>query len=199
MLQDLLGTFVPAMKRTDSLGASLVATAICVAGWGYFLYQGVVDPLGGINTLWPLFGISNQMLAGIALILCTAVLFKMKRDRFAWVTIVPAIWVMVCTLTAAWQKIFDANPRIGFLAHADKYQEAVAEGTLLAPAKSIGQMQQVIFNDYVNASLAGLFMLVLVSMLVFGIRAVLRARAMGTPSAKEAPFELLPLDAASGT
>ena len=196
MLQDLLGNFIPSMKRTDSLAASLIATAICVAGWGYFLYQGVVDPLGGINTLWPLFGISNQMLAGIALILCTAILFKMKRDRFAWVTIVPAAWVMVCTLTAAWQKIFDANPRIGFLAHADKYRNAIAEGQVLAPAKSIEQMQQVIFNDYVNASLAALFMLVLISMLVFGIRTIVQARATREPSAREAPFELLPAEAA---
>lgn len=199
MLQDLLGTFIPSMKRTDSMVASLIATGICVAGWGYFLYQGVIDPLGGINTLWPLFGISNQMLAGIALILCTCVLFKMKRDRFAWVTIVPATWVMVCTLTAAWQKIFDANPRIGFLAHANTYKEALADGILLAPAKSMAQMQQVIFNDYVNASLAGLFMLVLVSMLIFGVRTVLRARGTGNPTAKEAPFELLPPEAAPGT
>ncbi|BCT67944.1 carbon starvation CstA family protein [Nitrosospira sp. NRS527] len=196
MLQDLLGTFIPSMKRTDSLVASLIATGICVAGWGYFLYQGVVDPLGGINTLWPLFGISNQMLAGIALILCTGVLFKMKLDRFAWVTIVPATWVLVCTLTAAWQKIFDVNPRIGFLAHAGKYKDAVADGVLLAPAKSLEQMQQVIFNDYVNASLAGLFMLVLISILFFGIQTVLRARATGRPTAKEAPFELLPVETA---
>ena len=196
MLQDLLGTFIPSMKRTDSLVASLIATGICVSGWGYFLYQGVVDPLGGINTLWPLFGISNQMLAGIALILCTGVLFKMKLDRFAWVTIVPATWVLVCTLTAAWQKIFDANPRFGFLAHAGKYRDAVADGALLAPAKSLDQMQQVIFNDYVNASLAGLFMLVLISILFFGIRTILHARATGKPTAKEAPFELLPVEAA---
>ena len=199
MLQDLLGTFIPSMKRTDSVIASLIATAICVAGWGYFLYQGVVDPLGGINTLWPLFGISNQMLAGIALILCTCVLFKMKHDRYAWVTIVPATWVLVCTLTAAWQKIFDVNPRIGFLAHAGKYKEALADGVLLAPAKSVEQMRQVIFNDYVNASLAGLFMLVLISMLVFGIQTVLRARGTGGPTAKEAPFELLPVEVAPGT
>ena len=199
MLQDLLGSFIPFMKRTDSIIANLLATSVCVAGWGYFLYQGVVDPLGGINTLWPLFGISNQMLAGIALILCSCVLFKMKQDRFAWVTILPAAWVLVCTLTAAWQKIFDANPRIGFLAHANKYKEAVAEGTVLAPAKSIGQMQQVIFNDYINASLAALFMLVLISMLAFGIRTILRARALGNPSAREAPFELLPLESVSRT
>ncbi|SFU49039.1 carbon starvation CstA family protein [Nitrosospira multiformis] len=199
MLQDLLGSFIPFMKRTDSIIANLIATSVCVAGWGYFLYQGVVDPLGGINTLWPLFGISNQMLAGIALVLCSCVLFKMKQDRFAWVTILPAVWVFVCTLTAAWQKIFDPNPRIGFLAHANKYKEAVTEGTVLAPAKSIGQMQQVIFNDYINASLAALFMLVLISMLAFGIRTVLRARALGTPTAREAPFELLPVEAVSRT
>jgi carbon starvation protein len=193
MLQDLLGSFIPAMKRTDSLAANLVATALCVAGWGYFLYQGVVDPLGGINTLWPLFGIANQMLAGIALILATCVLFKMKQDRFAWVTVIPVAWVSVCTLTAAWQKIFHDNPRIGFLAHAEKYQEAVAQGIVLAPAKSIEQMQQVIFNDYVNTLLAALFMAVLISMLFFGVRTVLQARIVHHPTAQEAPFELLPV------
>ena len=193
MLQDLLGTFVPAMKRTDSLIASLIATGICVAGWGYFLYQGVVDPLGGINTLWPLFGIANQMLAGIALILATCVLFKMKQDRFAWITIIPLTWVSIFTLTAAWQKIFDANPRMGFLAHANQYKDAIVDGVVLAPAKSLEQMQQVIFNDYVNASLAGMFMLVLISMLFFGIKTVLQARVINYPTTKEAPFERLPV------
>lgn len=197
MLQDLLGSFVPVMKRTDSLVASLTATGLCVAGWGYFLYQGVIDPLGGINTLWPLFGIANQMLAGIALILCTSVLFKMKQDRFAWITIVPLTWVSICTLTAAWQKIFDTNPRIGFLAHASKYQDAIMEGIVLAPAKSLEQMQQVIFNDYVNATLAGLFMTVLISMLIFGTRTVLQARIIHHPTTQEAPFELLPAHAVS--
>ena len=197
MLQDLLGSFIPAMKRTDSMTASLVATGLCVAGWGYFLYQGVVDPLGGINTLWPLFGIANQMLAGIALILATCVLFKMKQDRFAWVTAVPVVWVSTCTLTAAWQKIFHDNPRIGFLAHAEKYQDAVAQGIVLAPAKSIEQMQQVIVNDYINTTLAALFMSVLVSMLVFGIRTVLQARVEHHPTTQEAPFELLPVYAAT--
>jgi carbon starvation protein len=195
MLQDLLGTFAPSMKRTDSLVASLTATALCVAAWGYFLYQGVVDPLGGINTLWPLFGIANQMLAGIALILGTCVLFKMKRDRFAWVTIVPTIWILLCTLTAGWQKMFDANPRVGFLAHASKFKAALADGKLLAPAKSVEQMQQVIFNDYLDAALSGFFMLVLLSMLVFGIRTVLVARAAGKATSKETPFEALPASA----
>ena len=107
-----------------------MATTIAVSGWGYFLYQGVVDPLGGINTLWPLFGIANQMLACIALILCTVVLFKMKRERYAWVTIVPAVWVATCTLTAGWQKIFSDNPAIGFLSHAEKFGASLSAGQL---------------------------------------------------------------------
>ncbi|WP_292981911.1 carbon starvation CstA family protein [Nitrosomonas sp.] len=197
MLQDLLGAFIPAMKQTDSLVASLIATGICVSGWGYFLYQGVIDPLGGINTLWPLFGIANQMLAGIALVLCTCVLFRMKLDRFAWITVIPAVWVYTCTLTAAWQKIFHDNPRIGFLAHAGKYQDAVMQGTVLVPAKSVAQMQQVIFNDYINTVLTTLFMVVLVSMLAFGIRTILQARIVRHPTTSEAPFELLPVYAAS--
>lgn len=189
MLQDLLGAFIPAMKRTESWAASLTATGLCVAGWGYFLYQGVVDPLGGINTLWPLFGISNQMLAAIALILATCVLFRMKRDRFAWVTMIPTAWLLFCTLTAGWQKVFDDNPRIGFLAHAYKYQAALSEGRLLEPARSVEQMRQVIFNDYIDAGLTALFMLVLISMLVFGIRTILQARASQNPSVKESAYE----------
>ncbi len=113
MLQDLLGSFVPSLKRTESWPANLIATAGCVAMWGYLLYQGVIDPLGGINTLWPLFGISNQMLAGIALMLATVVLIKMKRQRYVWVTMLPAVWLLICTTTAGLIKLFDANPAIG--------------------------------------------------------------------------------------
>jgi len=192
MLQDLLGSFVPALKQTENVIANLLATGLCVAAWGYFLYQGVVDPLGGINTLWPLFGIANQMLAAIALILGTCVLFKMKRGQYAWVTIVPTIWLLLCTLTAGWQKIFDANPRVGFLAHAKKYSAALDEGTLLAPAKSVAQMQQIIFNDYLDAGLAGFFVIVVVSVLFFGIRTIMKARADSRPSTKETPYQALP-------
>jgi carbon starvation protein len=187
MLQDLLGTFIPAMKRTDSLSANLIATVLCVSGWGYFLYQGVIDPLGGINTLWPLFGITNQMLACIALILCTCILFKTQRDRYAWITIVPTVWIACTTLTAAWHKIFNDNPRIGFLAHANSYEAALSDGNLLAPAKSTSQMQQVIFNDYLDAGLAAMFMCILISMLFFGFRTVLLAR-------RTAQIELSPLN-----
>ena len=192
MLQDLLGSFSPSLKRTDSVFASLLATGLCVAAWGYFLYQGVVDPLGGINTLWPLFGIANQMLAAIALILATCVLFKMKRAKYAWVTVLPTIWLLLCTLTAGWQKIFDANPKIGFMAHAAKYQAALTEGKVLAPAKSIEQMQQVIFNDYLDASLAGFFMIVVLSVLVFGVRTAMKAYANSKPSHNESPVQLMP-------
>jgi 5TM C-terminal transporter carbon starvation CstA len=99
MLQDLLGVFAPAFRNTASWGSNIVATALCVTAWGYFLYQGVTDPLGGVNTLWPLFGISNQMLAAVALTLCTVVIFRMKRERYAWVTVVPTVWLAACTLT----------------------------------------------------------------------------------------------------
>lgn len=199
MLQDLLGTFHPALKRTESLPANLIATALCVAAWGYFLYQGVVDPLGGINTLWPLFGISNQMLAAIALVLGTVVLFKMKRERFAWVTMVPTAWLLICTLTAGWQKVFDANPKVSFMAHAAKLQSAVDAGKVLALAKSIAQMKRIIFNDYIDAALAGLFIFVVLSITIYGVLAVMRARRESKPTVRETPYEATPAAQALGS
>ncbi|VFR46965.1 Carbon starvation protein A [plant metagenome] len=195
MLQDLLGTFSPALRRTESLPANLIATALCVSAWGYFLYQGVVDPLGGINTLWPLFGIANQMLAAIALTLGTVVLFKMKRDRYAWVTVLPTLWLLICTLTAGWQKLFHPDPKVSFLAHAARYKQAIADGTVLAPAKSLEQMSRIVFNDYVNAGLCVIFMAVVVSIVSFAARTVILARRNSQPTVKETPFELLPADA----
>jgi carbon starvation protein CstA len=192
MLQDLLGAFAPSLKRTDSLPANLLATGLCVAAWGYFLYQGVVDPLGGINTLWPLFGIANQMLAGIALMLGTCVLFKMKRGQYAWVTALPTVWLLACTLTAGYQKIFHDDPRIGFVAHANKYQAAHDAGTILAPAKSIVEMERIIFNDYVNASLAGFFIFVVLAVLFYGLRTVMDARKANGATAKESPYVAMP-------
>jgi len=195
MLQDLLGSFMPALKRTESLPANLVATGLTVAAWGYFLYQGVVDPLGGINTLWPLFGISNQMLAAVALLLGTVVLFKMKKDRYSWVTIAPAIWLLICTLTAGYQKMFSPDAKVGFLAHATKYANALAEGKLLAPAKTPAAMERVIFNDRLDAALCGLFMFVVISVLVYSIKAVLQARASRKATALEVPYVALPAGA----
>ena len=192
MLQDLFGTFIPSMKRTDSLPANLLATGVCVALWGYFLHQGVVDPLGGINTLWPLFGIANQMLAGIALTLCAAILFKMKKQKYAWVAVVPTIWLLICTLTAGWEKAFSADPKVGFLALANKFEMALNEGKVLAPAKSLDQMSQLVFNNRLDAGLTILFMLVVVSIVFFGIRAALQSLKTDKPTVQETPYEPMP-------
>ncbi|MDN5676699.1 MAG: carbon starvation protein A, partial [Pseudomonas sp.] len=192
MLQDLLGSFVPALKRTESWTANLIATAGCVAMWGYLLYQGVIDPLGGINTLWPLFGISNQMLAGIALMLATVVLIKMKRQRYIWVTMLPAVWLLICTTTAGFIKLFDANPAIGFLSLAKKYSDALAGGQILAPAKSIDQMQHVIWNAYTNATLTALFLFVVFSILFYALKVGVAAWGNKERTDKEAPFQAIP-------
>ena len=192
MLQDLLGSFIPALKRTESWGANLLATAGCVALWGYLLYQGVIDPLGGINTLWPLFGISNQMLAGIALMLGTVVLIKMKRQQYIWVTLVPAVWLLICTTTAGLIKLFDPNPAVGFLALAKKYSTALDAGQVLAPAKDIGQMQHVIFNAYTNATLTVLFLVVVFSILFFALKVGIAALGKKERTDKETPFQAQP-------
>ncbi|MGE0665365.1 MAG: carbon starvation CstA family protein [Sphingomonadales bacterium] len=185
LIQDMIGAAIPPLKDTRSWTGNLLATGLAVAAWGYFLYQGVIDPLGGINTLWPLFGIANQMLAAIALILATVVLVKMKRERYAWVTGAPCLWLLVCTLTAGWQKMFHDNPAIGFLAHARKFSDALASGQLLAPAMNAEQMNRIIFNDIVDASLCGLFMAVVLAMLVAGAISIRRALADPMPSARE--------------
>jgi carbon starvation protein len=175
MIQDLAGSVFPSFKETKSWTNNLIGSAVAVTAWGYFLYQGVIDPLGGINTLWPLFGISNQMLAGIALMLCTVILFKMKRQRYAWVTILPTVWLLVCTLTAGLQKVFSADPAIGFLSHAARFSAALGSGKVLAPAKNVGEMQRIIFNDYVDATLALLFVAVVVAIVCYGLVSIRKA------------------------
>ncbi|KTC58922.1 carbon starvation CstA family protein [Pseudomonas savastanoi] len=192
MLQDLLGSFVPALKRTESWTANAIGTGGCVALWGYLLYQGVIDPLGGINTLWPLFGISNQMLAGIALMLASVVLIKMKRQRYVWVTILPATWLLICTVTAGLIKLFDANPAVGFLALAKKYSAAADAGQILAPAKTMDQMQHVIFNAYTNAGLTVLFLFVVFSILFYAIKVGRAAWTTKARTDKEAPYQAMP-------
>ncbi len=185
MVQDMIGAVMPSFRATKSWGNNLIATGIAVAMWGYILYTGVIDPLGGINTLWPLFGIANQMLAGVALIMCTVVLFKMKREQYAWVTIVPAVWLLICTLTAGLQKVFHDSPAIGFLAQAKKFGAAIAEGKVLGPAKTMDQMNQIVFNAYVDATLAFGFVLVVVAVLVYGVISVVKARKSDKPTAIE--------------
>ena len=187
MIQDLGGIFIKPFGNTDSLPANLTATFLAVALWGYFLYTGVTDPLGGINSLWPLFGIGNQMLAGVALIMVSVILVKMKKERYVWVPLVPAVLVLFVTCYASLQKLFHTNPKIGFLAHAAKFNDAAARGEILAPAKDVAQMHQIAFNDYVNSGLTVLFLSVVVIVGVYGLRVALKARKVAWPTAKEVP------------
>ena len=179
MIQDLIGNAIPAFKDTKSWSNNVIGSALACVLWGYLLYAGVIDPLGGIWTMWPLFGATNQMLAAIALTLCTVVLFKMKRERFAWVTIVPTAWLVICTVTAGLEKIFASNPKVGFLSHAYKFGDAVAANQVLAPAKSLADMHRIIFNDYVDATLAALAVTIVLTVVIhalFDIR-----KALSTP------------------
>jgi carbon starvation protein len=187
MLQDLIALAVPSFKNTSSQIPAFVATGLCVAAWGFFLYQGVTDPLGGVNTLWPVFGISNQMLAAIALMLGTAVLFRMKQDRYAWVTMLPAAWLLICTLSAGWLKLASVDPKVGFLSHAATFSDAAARGELLSPAKSMEEMQRIIFNDRVDAALVALFLMVVLAVLFFTIRTCIAARRTDAPTTREIP------------
>lgn len=177
MIQDLVGNAIPAFKETTSWTNNLIGSALSVLLWGYFLYVGVVDPFGGIWTLWPLFGTANQMLAAIALTLCTVVLFKMKRDRFAIVTLAPAIWLVACTTTAGLEKVFSPDASVGFIAHALKYGNAAGAGQVLAPAKNAADMTRIIFNDYIDATLAAVFVLVVVATVIYGIISIRNALA----------------------
>jgi carbon starvation protein len=177
MIQDLVGHAVPAFKATRAWGNNLIGSALSCVLWGYLLYAGVIDPYGGIWTMWPLFGATNQMLAAIALTLCTVVLYKMKRERWAWVTIVPTVWLVICTLTAGLEKVFSPNPKVGFLSHAEKFSQALASQQVLAPAKSLGEMSRVIFNDYLDAALAALAVSIVVVVVAYGIVRVRQARA----------------------
>src|ERR1700751_2499079 len=177
MIQDLIGNAVPTFKETSSWTNNVIGSALSVVLWGYFLYVGVIDPLGGIWTLWPLFGTANQMLAAIALTLCTVVLFKMKRERFALVTIAPATWLVVCTAVAGWEKVFSPDPNVGFISHALKYGETIAAGQLLAPAKSVAEMTRIVVNDYIDATLAAVFVLVVVATVIYALIDIWKALA----------------------
>jgi carbon starvation protein len=149
MLQELLGYLWPPLGRTGWYPSTLLTGSLIVAGWGYFLYQGVMDPLGGINSLWPLFGIANQLLAAIALCVSTTILLKMGKQRYVWVTLLPMVWLVITTQVAAFQKIFHANPRIGFLAEGRRL-EAMIEAGKIAPDQ-LAATQRLIFNNRLDA------------------------------------------------
>ena len=187
MVQDTVGIVVPSLKNSHNFVGNMVGTAVAVAGWGFFVYQGVVDPLGGINSLWPLFGIGNQMLAAMALILGTVILFKMKKEKYVWVTIIPTVFLIVTCMTAGWQKIFHENPKIGFLAQADKFSAAIAKGEILKPAKTLEEMQTIVLSNQINAALCAFFMIVAVVMVFAAIGVIRRALASPVPTVNEAP------------
>ncbi|CAM4143118.1 carbon starvation CstA family protein [Acinetobacter pragensis] len=185
MVQDTVGIVIPAVKNSHNFFGNLLGTAVAVAGWGFFVYQGVVDPLGGINSLWPLFGIGNQMLAAMALILGTVILFKMKKEKYVWITIIPTIFLFITCMTAGWQKIFHTNPKIGFLAQAERFNAAIAKNELLAPAKTMAEMQTVAMSNQINAALCAFFMVVAVVMLIAAIGVIRKALASPVPTVNE--------------
>ncbi|MGH7650322.1 MAG: carbon starvation CstA family protein [Gemmatimonadaceae bacterium] len=166
MLQDLFKHAWAPIGRVSWYPAVALSSGIVVAMWGYFLYQGVQDPLGGINSLWPLFGISNQLLAAVALCVGTTVIIKMGKARYAWVTIVPLGWLTIVTLTAGWQKIFSADPKLGFLSHARLFGDALSNGGLPAGAQSISDASRMILNDRIDAAVAAFFLLSVIVILV---------------------------------
>jgi len=162
LVQDLLGLAWRPLADTRSWASNAAATVLFVGAWGWFLYQGVIDPLGGINSLWPIFGVANQLLAVIALALGTTVLIKMGRVRYAWCTLAPLAWLLAVTMTAGWMKIFSADPRLGFFAAAADLAKKISAGG--APAQ-VAQWERLLFNSQVNALVTGTF-LVLVAIVV---------------------------------
>jgi carbon starvation protein len=169
MLQDLLKHVWAPIGRVSWYPAVVMASGLVVSMWGYFLYQGVMDPLGGINSLWPLFGISNQLLAAVALCVGTTVIIKMGKARYAWVTILPLAWLATVTLTAGWEKIFSADPRLGFLSHARTLAETLATGALPNGVQTLADAKRLILNDHIDAAVAAFFLISVVVILVASV------------------------------
>jgi len=164
MIQELGSRAWKPLGRKNWMPAILISSALIVAAWGYFLYQGVIDPLGGINSLWPLFGISNQLLAAVALVVATTVLLKMGRLKWIWVTMVPMTWLVIITMTASYQKIFSANPRIGFLSYANAMAAQIAAGKI--PAAKMVETQRVIFNQRLDAGVTAVLAAMILVLIV---------------------------------
>jgi carbon starvation protein len=184
MVQELAGHAWAPLGRTSWYPSSVATSALIVAAWGWFLVQGVTDPLGGINSLWPLFGISNQLLAAIALCVGTTILIKAGKARYAWVTLAPLAWVLAVTLTGGWQKVFAQDPRLGFLSHAASVAGQVASGSVEAARGA-----RLIFNDRLDAAVALFFMAATVLVVAASVREWLLVLTRRRPaSVKESPF-----------
>jgi carbon starvation protein len=194
MVQDLGKHLWAPLGRMSWYPAVVISSALIVAMWGHFLYQGILDPLGGINSLWPLFGISNQLLATVALCVATTIFIKMGKARFAWITLMPMAWLFAVTMTAGWQKLFAADVKLGFLSHAHGVESQVASGALPAAIKSIADARRMIFNDYLDAAVTIFFMVSVVVIIADSARvwmSVLRGHRPVVSS--EAPFEAIPV------
>jgi carbon starvation protein len=189
MLQDTLGNLYKPLRDVSWRPGVYATSAVVVGAWGYFLYQGVNDPLGGINQLFPLFGIANQLLAAVALTVCTTLLIKSGRLKWAWVTGVPLAWDAAVTLTASYQKIFSADPKLGFFAQASKFSAALEQGTVLAPAKNLAQMSTVVTNSLVDGVLSVLFAALIIIVIADAARVCYRAYRSPEPlPSTEEPF-----------
>jgi carbon starvation protein len=184
MLQELAGHVWRPLGRTSWYPSTVLASGLIVAGWGYFLVQGVLDPLGGINSLWPLFGISNQLLAAVALCVGTTIIIKSGKARYAWVTLLPLAWLLAATITAGWQKIFAPEPRLGFLAHAQSVADQITAGTVDAAMGS-----RLIFNDRLDAVVTAVFMIVTLLVLLSSAREWVLILTRRKPArVEESPF-----------
>jgi carbon starvation protein len=189
MLQDTLGNVWKPLGRVSWKPGVWLTSAVVVGAWGYFLYTGVTNPLGGINQLFPLFGIANQLLAAVALTVATTILIKSGRLKWAWVTGIPLAWDAVVTLTASYQKVFSDNPKLGFFAQRDKFQDALDQGQVVAPAKSIDDMHQVVTNSTVDGILAALFAVMIIVVILDASRIWLRViMSRRVPATTETPF-----------
>jgi carbon starvation protein len=190
MLQDLGRHVWAPFGRVSWYPAVLMSSALIVAMWGHFLYQGVIDPLGGINSLWPLFGISNQLLATVALCVGTTIIIKMGKSRYAWVTMLPLVWLTLVTMSAGWEKLFSPDVRLGFLSHAHLIERQIAANALPAAIKTITDARRVIFNDYLDAGVAAFFMISVVVILADSVREWVAVLAGRKPTvSSEVPFD----------
>jgi carbon starvation protein len=190
MLQDLGKHVWEPFGRVSWYPAVVLSSAIFVAMWGHFLYQGVIDPLGGINSLWPLFGIANQLLAAVALCVGTTVIIKMGKQKYAWVTLLPLAWLGIVTMTAAYTKIFSPDPRLGFLAHAERFSQILAQGQVPPGVRSAADASRIIFNDRVDAAVAAFFAVSVIVILADSTREWLSVLGGKKPAVStEVPFQ----------
>jgi carbon starvation protein len=190
MLQDTLGNIYKPFRQVSWKPGVWLCSAIIVGAWGYFLYAGVTNPLGGINQLFPLFGIANQLLAAVALTVCTVLLIKHGKLKWAWVTGIPLAWDAAVTLTASYQKVFSGNPKLGFFAQRDKFNDAIAQGQVVAPAKSMDDMHAVVTNSTVDGVLAALFAILIIIVIADATRISIKGiRAGGLPTTEVPPSE----------